>query len=170
MQALDSATLILQARESSGLTQQQLAVRAGTSQSAIARYEKGVSSPSTDTLARVLKASGLQLEVRLVPATQSNLASSRAKLIREKRGDILRIARKYEVSNVRIFGSVARGEDVENSDIDLLVDFDISNGVFPIIHLKNDLEKLLNNKVDVAPIALMKKEVLNNAFQEAVPI
>ena len=169
-ESLDAAVLITHARKLSGLTQHQLASRAGTSQSAIARYENGVASPSTDTLARVLKANGLKLEVQLVPATLSNLASPRAKLLREKRGDILKIARKYEARNIRVFGSVARGEDDEKSDIDLLVDIDMSKSIVPIMKLKAELEKLLKQSVDVAPALLLKKTVLNNALREAVPL
>lgn len=169
-EALDAAVLITHARKESGLTQHQLAARAGTSQSAIARYENGVASPSTDTLARVLKANGLKLEVQLVPATLSNLASPRAKLLREKRGEILKLARKYEARNVRVFGSVARGEDDEESDIDLLVEMDLQHGVGKLIHLKAELKELLEAKVDVAPIGLLKKAVLNNALMDAVPL
>lgn len=169
-EALDAAVLITHARKVSGLTQHQLAARAGTSQSAIARYENGVASPSTDTLARVLKANGLKLEVQLVPATLSNLASPRAKLLREKRGEILKLARKYEARNVRVFGSVARGEDDEESDIDLLVEMDLQHGVGKLIHLKAELKELLEAKVDVAPIGLLKKAVLNNALMDAVPL
>lgn len=169
-EALDAAVLITHARKVSGLTQHQLAARAGTSQSAIARYENGVASPSTDTLARVLKANGLKLEVQLVPATLSNLASPRAKLLREKRGEILKLARKYEARNVRVFGSVARGEDDQESDIDLLVEMDLQHGVGKLIHLKAELKELLEAKVDVAPIGLLKKAVLNNALMDAVPL
>jgi predicted nucleotidyltransferase/DNA-binding transcriptional regulator YiaG len=169
-EALDAAVLITHARKVSGLTQHQLAARAGTSQSAIARYENGVASPSTDTLARVLKANGLKLEVQLVPATLSNLASPRAKLLREKRGEILKLARKYEARHVRVFGSVARGEDDEESDIDLLVEMDLQHGVGKLIHLKAELKELLEAKVDVAPIGLLKKAVLNNALMDAVPL
>lgn len=167
---LDAAVLITHARKVSGLTQHQLAARAGTSQSAIARYENGVASPSTDTLARVLKANGLKLEVQLVPATLSNLASPRAKLLREKRGEILKLARKYEARNVRVFGSVARGEDDEESDIDLLVEMDFQHGVGKLIRIKAELNELLGVKVDVAPIGLLKKAVLNNALRDAVPL
>lgn len=170
MEPLNSAALITHARKVSGLTQAQLAARAGTSQSAIARYENGTTSPSTDTLARVLKANGMSLEVKLVKTSISDLSSPRAKLIREKRGEILRLARKYDAHDVRVFGSVARGDDDEKSDIDFLVDFDTRDGVFPIMKLIKELEKLLDQKVDVAPVVMMKKTVLNSALLDAVPL
>ncbi len=170
MEPLNPASLITYARKHSGLTQMQLAARAGTSQSAIARYENGTTSPSTDTLARVLKANGLKLEVKLVKSSISDLSSPRAKLIREKRGEILRLARKYDAHDVRVFGSVARGDDDDKSDIDFLVDFDISDGVGKMINLKEDLKKLLKIHVDVAPVRMLKKEVLNSALLDAVPL
>lgn len=154
----------------SGLTQAQLAARAGTSQPAIARYENGTASPSTDTLTRVLKANGLKLEVQLVESGISNLASPRAKILRERRGDILKLARKYGARDVRIFGSVARGDDNQKSDIDFLVDMDLSDGLFPLMQLKDELTKLLKMPVDVATQKLLKKSVLNTALKDAVPL
>jgi transcriptional regulator with XRE-family HTH domain len=74
-----SSTLVAQARQEAGLTQSELASRAGTSQPAIARYEAGLASPSIDTLIRVLKAGGLDLELRVKKADAANLSSSRAR-------------------------------------------------------------------------------------------
>ena len=170
MELLDPAVLIANARKISGLTQTQLAARAGTSQSAIARYENGVASPSTDTLTRILKANGLKLEVQLVKAEFSNLSSPRAKLLREKRGEILKLVRRAGARDVRVFGSVARGDDDEKSDIDFLVEFDTTYGLFPIMQLKRELSELLETSVDVAPQSILKKSVLNNALKEAVPL
>jgi uncharacterized protein len=51
-------------------------------------------------------------------------------IVREKREEILAIARKHGAFNVRVFGSVARGEADEESDIDLLVDLDADRSVF----------------------------------------
>jgi len=47
-------------------------------------------------------------------------------LIQDKREDILKIATKHGAFNVRVFGSVARGEETENSDIDFLIDYDLA--------------------------------------------
>jgi predicted nucleotidyltransferase len=65
---------------------------------------------------------------------------------------------------------VARGEDDEESDIDLLVEMDFQHGVGKLIHIKAELNELLGMKVDVVPIALLKKAVLNNALRDAVPL
>ncbi len=66
-EALEPAHQIARARIASGLTQTQLAERAGTSQSSIARLESGVGAPSLSYLTRVAHALGLRVEVRLVP-------------------------------------------------------------------------------------------------------
>ncbi len=71
-------------------------------------------------------------------------------LIQDKREDILQIATKHGAFNVRVFGSVARGEETENSDIDFLIDYDLAKTSpwFPG-GLLVDLEDLLGCKVDV---------------------
>lgn len=170
MEPFNVTTIVVNARKLSGLTQAQLAVRSGTSQSAIARYETGAARPSTDTLTRILKAGGLELEVRLVKTSTSNLGSARARKIRENRGAIIRLMRQAGAREVRIFGSVARGDDDSSSDIDFLVDCDTSQGVVPIMQLKKALSELLQENVDVAPISLLKKSVLESALKEAVPL
>jgi len=67
MKILDSAAIVAYVREKSGLTQSELAVRAGTSQPAVARYESGASNPSTATLQRLTRAAGFE-----VPIAQKN--------------------------------------------------------------------------------------------------
>lgn len=73
---------------------------------------------------------------------------------------------------MRLFGSVARGEDTENSDIDFLVDFDLSSGLLPILRLNEELAELLGDRVEVAPVGVLKEkeEVLKRALEEAVPL
>lgn len=64
---MDIASIVATARERAGLTQQQLADRAGTSQPAVARLERGQGSPSIDTVRRIVNAAGFDLRVDLVP-------------------------------------------------------------------------------------------------------
>lgn len=165
-----SSTLIARARRESGLTQSAFASRAGTSQPAIARYEAGLASPSIDTLARILKAGGLELVLRVNATRVVNLSSKRAKKIRENRGEINRLMKLAGASHVRIFGSVVRGEDTQSSDIDFLVEFDTSQGLVPLMKLKTQLSALLKEKVDVAPVSILKKSVLEEALKEAIPL
>lgn len=167
---MDSAALITEARYKSGLTQSEIADRAGTSQSAVARYESGKSSPSASTMTRLLRAAGFELEVRLKKAHASDLSSDRARKLRRMRGEINRLMKSAGATNVRIFGSVARGDDQRKSDVDFLVDFDTSNGLMPIVKLIGDLSMLLDEKVDVAPVSILRPSVLETALAEAVPL
>ena len=66
-----------------------------------------------------------------------------------KREDVLRLAEQYGAHNVRIFGSVARGEDDEQSDIDLLVDMEPGRSLLDVVGLWQDLQELLECNVDV---------------------
>ncbi len=67
----------------------------------------------------------------------------------EKRADILRLAKANGASNIRVFGSVVRGENREGSDLDLLVDFDKGRTLLDLARFKADLEDLLGISVDV---------------------
>lgn len=170
MNTLDSAAIIDEVRRLSGLTQKQLASRAGTSQAAVARYESGVSNPSTATLQRITRAAGFEVRIDLVPVQPSDLSSKRAGKLRRNRGKINSLLAKSGASNPRIFGSVARGEDDDLSDIDLLVDFDLSRGLLPILELNQKLSALLSDRVEVSPVSAMKQSILESALNEAVPL
>jgi uncharacterized protein len=115
---LDPASLLRTARERSGLTQRALADRAGTSQSVIARIERGQSSPTVATLNRLLEATGHRIEPRLVP--NSGGLRDRAKAYFEHHAPS-GIAAAY------LHGSTARGTRHDESDVDIgvLVDREV---------------------------------------------
>lgn len=70
-------------------------------------------------------------------------------LLRQRKLEILAIAAQYGVSNVRVFGSVVRGEDSESSDIDLLVSMDKNRSLYDLIGFQQSIEKTLGRKTDV---------------------
>jgi len=70
-------------------------------------------------------------------------------LLREKRDEILALAAKHGARNVRVFGSVVRGEAGPDSDVDLLVDMEEGRSLLDHVALIQDLEDLLGCKVDV---------------------
>ena len=72
-----------------------------------------------------------------------------AEQIKHHRKAIQRLAKQYGVTNIRVFGSVARGEDSAKSDIDFLVDMEPGRSLFDLGGLLMDLESLLGYKVDV---------------------
>jgi uncharacterized protein len=92
-------------------------------------------------------------------------------LLSAHQAQILLIAEKHGASNVRVFGSVARGEANEDSDIDFLVDYDLEKITpwFPS-GLLLDLEQLLNRKVDVATVDMLKDRIRDRVLQEAVTL
>jgi transcriptional regulator with XRE-family HTH domain len=75
-----SATLIQQARRRSGLTQTELAGKVGTTQSAVARWERGASRPTVERLQSLVEACGLELQIGLAPSNGEELAALRRNL------------------------------------------------------------------------------------------
>ncbi len=91
-------------------------------------------------------------------------------LIKTKREDILHTATKYGAFNVRIFGSVARGEADAESDIDLLVDMEPSRSLFDLGGLLTDLEDLLGCNVDVVTEDSLRARIKERVLKEAVAL
>ena len=90
--------------------------------------------------------------------------------IQEKRQETIKIATKYGASNIRIFGSVARGEATENSDIDFLMDIESGHSLLHRISLIQELEDLLNCKVDVAKPQQLHEIIKEQVLQESIPL
>ena len=91
-------------------------------------------------------------------------------LLRSKREEIIAIATKYGASNIRVFGSVARGEATNTSDIDLLIDLEPERSLFSLIVLKQELEKVLNCQVDLAEPHSLHQLIRDRVLQEAVKL
>jgi len=102
------------------------------------------------------------LDLATVPAVPS-LSS----LLDEHRDEITRIAANRGARNVRIFGSVARGEEDHASDIDLLVDLDGDRDLLDLAALREDLRDLLGIPVDVATPQLLRDTVRSVVLNEA---
>ena len=92
------------------------------------------------------------------------------KLLKDKRADILRLAAQHGAYNVRVFGSVARGESGPNSDIDVLVEFEPGRTLLDRIGLIQDLEDLLGRKVDVVTEKALHRSMRQQVLQQAVPV
>jgi predicted nucleotidyltransferase len=86
------------------------------------------------------------------------------------RQQILGIAAKYKAENVRIFGSVVRGEETEKSDVDFLVHFKKGASLFDEAGLSLDLEELLGCKVDLLSDRVLRPEFKEFIFNEARPL
>ena len=90
--------------------------------------------------------------------------------IQTHRDQILRITEQYGASNVRIFGSVARGEAQPGSDLDLLVDLEPGRSLLDHIALIQDLEDLLCREVDVVESQALHSRIRKRVLAEAVPL
>jgi uncharacterized protein len=91
-------------------------------------------------------------------------------LLRTKREDILRIAKNYGAYNVRVFGSVARGEADSESDIDLLVNMESGRSLLDLCGLLADIEDLLGCKVDVVTEDGLRERIRERVLKEAVTL
>jgi predicted nucleotidyltransferase len=89
-------------------------------------------------------------------------------MIREKRDEILRIAHTHGARNVRLFGSIARGEGKPESDIDVLVEMEPGRSLLDMIAIKQDLEDLLGRKVDIVTEAAVSPYIRNAVVNGAV--
>jgi len=91
--------------------------------------------------------------------------------LRSRRDEIVAVAQQYGASNIRVFGSIARGDATVESDIDLLVDQDWSQlSAWGGMGLIVALEDLLECKVDVATVEELKPRIRERVLEEAVPL
>jgi uncharacterized protein len=160
--------LIRSARARAGLTQAQLGQLAGTSQSAIARYEQGAAQPSLATLERLLAATGERLELRSTPAPRRAALNQSA--VRRHRNELREIARRHGARNLRVFGSTARGEAGSHSDVDLLVDLDPGRTLLDLVALRREASAVLGRPADVVTTDMLREPVRTEAEREAVPV
>ncbi len=91
-------------------------------------------------------------------------------VLREKRDEILRIAGRYGASDVRVFGSVARGEVTENSDLDMLVKLERGRTLLDLAGLSQDLEDLLGCEVQVVTEGGVHPLLHERIHAEAAPL
>lgn len=91
-------------------------------------------------------------------------------LIQAKRDEIVQICEKHGGYNVRLFGSVARGEADEESDIDLLVDLGKKFSPWFPVRLIRELEELLGRKVDVVTVTGLKERIKDRVLKEAIKL
>ena len=90
--------------------------------------------------------------------------------LRARRDEIEAIARRHGAHDVRVFGSMVRGQADAQSDIDLLVDLEPGRSVMDLGGLLMDLREHLNCKVDVMTEAMLKPRIRERALREAMPL
>ena len=86
----------------------------------------------------------------------------------ERRAEILRIANSHGATQVRVFGSVARGEDDARSDVDFLVELAPGRSLFDLGGIQFELESLLGRHVDVVTERGLKRRIRDRVLRESV--
>ena len=148
-----AGALLRKARRQTGLSQVELAMRAGVTQSVISAYESGHRQPAIPALAALVDAAGYELvmDVRRQPRRLGRLSGPVGRRVRRRRHDLIAAAAAHGVRNLRVFGSVARGEDRADSDVDLLADLPPDLGLFGLGRVEAELEAILGSRVDLIP-------------------
>src|SRR5437660_12702901 len=92
------------------------------------------------------------------------------KLVAERRQEIARVAESFGARNIRVIGSVARGEDREMSDVDLLVTFDPGISLIDHAGLEIELSEMLGRRVDIASDRGLRPRVRERLLRDARPL
>ncbi len=91
-------------------------------------------------------------------------------LLKTRRKEILETATRNGAVNVRVFGSVARGEDRPDSDIDFLVNLEPGRSLLDLARLLRELNALLDRPVDVVTEAGLRQRIKSQVLREAQPL
>jgi hypothetical protein len=168
-----AGSVVKDARQRAGLSQSELARRAGVTQPVISAYESGRREPSVTLLTKLVEASGhrLLIGVSPLPGLCRGLPDTpMGRRLRRRRRAVMGACHRRGATNVRVFGSVARGEDTASSDIDLLVDLDEDVGLVALAGLRRELRELLDAEVDVVPAVALKPALQQQVMSEAIPL
>jgi predicted nucleotidyltransferase len=90
--------------------------------------------------------------------------------LQQKRNEIIQIAARHGARNLRLFGSAARGDDRAGSDVDLLVDMEPDRSLLDVVGLGQDLEELLDRRVDVLTDASLHPALRERILAESRPL
>lgn len=90
--------------------------------------------------------------------------------LRQYRPQILALAEKYGADNIRVFGSVARGDAKPESDVDFIVHLKDGSGLWELGGMWHDMEELLHCKIDLVPEHAAYPHILEAAARDGVPL
>jgi hypothetical protein len=167
-----AGALLRQTRKRAGLSQVELAALAGVTQSVISAYESGHRQPSIPVLAALVDAAGYELAmgVRRQPRHLRRLSGPVGRRVRRHRHELIAAAAAHGVQNLRVFGSVARGEDRPGSDVDLLADLPPGLSLFGLGRVEAELEAILGSRVDLIPAGDLKPGVRARVERDLVAL
>jgi hypothetical protein len=166
-----SGAVLRAARRRAGLSQAELARRAGIAQSVVSVYESGRRQPSVPTLGALVSAAGFELQFELRPTSNlTGLTGPLGRRLRGSREQLCEIAASYGVRLLAVFGSVARGEERPDSDIDLLVELPSRMGLVGLARLEREFEEVLDAAVDIVPERDLKPRVRASVERDAIAL
>lgn len=90
--------------------------------------------------------------------------------LRSVRAELLAVTARHGASNLRVFGSCARGDATDGSDIDLLVDLDRCTSLIGLGELEHELSDVVGTAVDRVPASMLKPRIRDRALAEAIAI
>lgn len=141
-------------------------------------YKANVDCPIFEELASILdktiaqsnNISIYEINSTIQKSEQPKQTKRMDKLVENNRAAILSLARKNGVCNVRVFGSMARNDANEHSDLDLLVELDVGQSGFALGGFLEDVTNLVHRKVDVVTENSLYPAIKNKVLQEVVPL
>ena len=142
-------------------------------QSVVSAYETGRREPGLRTLSRLIAATGQRLTIGVEPSGSRVRCLPDTRLgrrLRRKRAALIAASAKRGADNLRVFGSVARGDDGPDSDVDLLVDLAPGTGLVGLGALERELADILGADVDLVPADSLKPRVRAEAERNAIPL
>lgn len=162
---VDASLLVRSARERAGLSARDLATRSGVSASTVTRIERGEINPTVAMLERLLDASGNELIVTTKPRRHPPTLDG----LRAVRDEIVAAVSRFGGTNVRVFGSVARGTATETSDVDLLIDVPAGTGLIGVEQIVDAVADVIPWPVDVVTGGAARRRMAH-VLDEAVPL
>lgn len=141
-------------------------------QSAVSAYERGRREPTLPMLQRLIAAAGfdLHLELHPRPSIPRPFVGPVGRKVQRRREDARRLLTERGYVDPSVFGSVARGTDSADSDVDLLVDPPAGIGLSHLSRTAIDLEALLGVRVDLVPRNGLRPRVARDILDELVPL
>ena len=161
-EAVSAGALLRQARTGAGMSQVELAAEAGVAQSVISAYESGHRQPALPTLAALVEATGYELIIGVrsaQPQRLNGLSGPVGRRVRRRRRELVAVAAAYGVRNLRVFGSVARGEDRPDSDVDLLADVPPGMSLLGLGRVGAELGAIVGAQVNLVSAGTLKADV-----------
>ncbi|AKU19307.1 hypothetical protein VV02_25340 [Luteipulveratus mongoliensis] len=109
----------------------------------------------------------MKIEDRRLPGP---LEGKLGRRIQDHRAEILGVAASYGITNLRVFGSVARGEETDASDIDFIARLPDGLGLIGLARVQQDLQRIVDAPVDLVPEGSLKRAIRTRVDHEALPI